>query len=62
MRFNHFEVQNLIAEKGLTQTEFAQMAGLRRQSLSLILSRGTASLATIGKIAKALDVPVASIR
>ncbi len=53
-----FKVLELLKEKGLTQTQLAQKAGLSQPSLSKILSgRYKTKNETIKKLAKALEVP-----
>lgn len=61
MRLDVMKIKIIIARKELNQTDLAKKCGMRRQALNEIFNRGTCTLKTIGKIAKALDVDVTEI-
>ena len=61
MRIDTNKVQLLLAELEMTKTDLAAKSGICRQNISIILGRGSCTPATAGKIAKALDIPVAEI-
>lgn len=61
MKLNTWKIKLLLAEKGMNQADLAVKCGVNRQQINEILSRETCSLKTLGRIAKALDVPVAEI-
>ena len=58
---NAKNIDLIIAEKEMLQEELCKKAGISQQTLSTIRRTGRASLTTIGKIARALGVPVADI-
>ncbi len=56
------KVQVLLAERCLTIKELATASGLNEVAISRILNRKTkATYATIGKLAKGLNVPAAEL-
>ena len=55
------KIRIILAQKETNQADLAKMCGMRPQALSEILSRGTCTLKTVGKIANALDVEVTEI-
>lgn len=61
MKLDVLKIKLIIARKELNQTDLAKKCGMRRQALNEIFNRGTCTLKTIGKIAKALDVDVTEI-
>ena len=61
MNISRGKVDCLLAEQGLTKTQFADRCGISRQSLSAILRRGTCEPRTAGKLAVGLGVPVQDI-
>jgi len=61
LRPNSKKIDLLIAEKEMLQEEVCKKAGLTQQTLSGIRRTERASLATIGKIARALGVSVTDI-
>ena len=61
MKLDAYRIRLILAQKELNQANFAKKCGIRPQALSEILSRGTCTLKTIGKIANALGVPVTEI-
>lgn len=61
MKLNTWKIKLLLAEKEMNQSELAIKIGANRQQVNEILSRGTCSLKTLGRISKALNVPVSEI-
>ena len=61
MKLNKQKILLLLAQQGLTKAALAELAGVARQNISIILGRGTCTPATAGKLAKGLGVPVADI-
>ena len=61
MKLNTWKIKLLLAEKEMNQSELAIKIGANRQQVNGILSRGTCSLKTLGRISKALNVPVSEI-
>lgn len=61
MKINTNKVILILAERGLTKSEFAELSGISRQSISTILGRGTCNTATAAKLAKGLGVAVTEI-
>jgi len=61
LRPNAKKIDLVIAEKEMLQEEVCKKAGISQQTLSAIRRSGRASLATIGKIARALGVSVTDI-
>ena len=61
MKINRTAIDIIAAQKGLSMADIAQRAGLSRQSVSTIRTRGTSSAISAGKIARALDVDVTEL-
>lgn len=62
MRLDNYKLQILMAEKIITVKELADVAGLSRVFVgSCVAGTANPKPATIGKIAKALNVPVQEI-
>ena len=61
MKLNAQKIRLLLAEREMNQADLGTMLGVNRQQISEILSRETCSLKTLGRIAKALGVPVQEI-
>ncbi len=61
MKLNVFVIKKHMARNQLTGTMLAKLAGISRQSLSDILSKGSCSTVNVGRIASALGVPVDEI-
>lgn len=61
MKIKTAVIKATIAEKGLTQRETAARAGIAQPQFSTMLARGTATCKSAGRIAAALEVPVAAI-
>lgn len=61
MKLNAWKIKLILAEKEMNQSDLAVKCGVNRQQINEILSRESCSLKTLGRIAKALDVPVAEI-
>ena len=56
MTINTVIIKLLLAEQDMTQADLASKSGLSRQSVSTVLSRGTASPKTVSKLAAGLGV------
>lgn len=54
MKLNTFAIKKLMADRRLTVSKLAELAGVTRQSMSTILARGTCSIANAGRISDAL--------
>ena len=61
MKLNTWKIKLILAEKEMNQSDLAVKIGMNRQQINELLSRETCSLKTLGRIAKALDIPVAEI-
>ena len=61
MKINGNKIEWLAAERGCTLKELAEKAGITRQNLSTVKTRGTCRAGTIFKIAKALGVDVTEL-
>ena len=61
MKLNSQKIRMILAEKEMNQADLAIKCGVNRQQINEILSRGTCSLKTLGRISKALNVPVSEI-
>lgn len=61
MKLDARKIRVILAQKEMNQSNLAKKCGMRPQALSEILSRGTCTLKTIGKIANALGVDVTEI-
>jgi DNA-binding Xre family transcriptional regulator len=54
-------IKKIMAEKLMTQTDLAKIAGLTKPSISRVLAKGTCTIKSCGKIAKALGVDLSEI-
>lgn len=61
MKIKEFEVNLMLAEKNLRQSDLAELSGISRVTINSVLNGKTANARTIQAIAKALDVPVREI-
>ena len=61
MNINGQKIEMMLAEKDMTQALLAEKSGLSRQSINVIIRRGTCVPKNAGKIAKGLGVPVSDI-
>ena len=61
MKLSKPKIMCILAERGLTMKQGAELVGMLPNNFSSLLSRGTCLAPTAGKIAKALGVPVSSI-
>lgn len=61
MKLNVWQIKVILAEKGMTQNDLAIKVGISRQGINDILNRESCTLKTLGRIAKALGVPVQEI-
>lgn len=58
MKLNTTRIETFLAQRNMTKSALAEGSGISRQNLSTIIRRGTCEPRTIGKLAKALNVPV----
>lgn len=61
MKVDGIKIKLIMAEMEISQTVLAERAGISKQNISLILSRGTCTITNAGRIAKALGVEVREI-
>lgn len=61
MKLNAWKIKLILAEREMNQSDLAVKIGVNRQQVNEILGRESCSLKTLGRIAKALGVPVAEI-
>lgn len=54
-------IQLILGERGMTQADLATRSGISRQSVSTILTRGTAAPKNVYRLARALGVDPAEI-
>lgn len=61
MKLDVPKIKLILAEREMNQSDLAKKCGVNRQQINNILSRESCTLKTMGKIAKALGVPVQEI-
>lgn len=61
MKINATRIEMMLAENGLTKTDFAALCGISRQSISTIVRRGTCEPKTASKMALGLGVNLGEI-
>lgn len=61
MNLDARKIEVLLAENGLSKSEYAERCSISRQNLSTILRRGSCEPITAGKLAKGLGIPVSEI-
>lgn len=61
MTINAAKIETILAERGLTKTDFAARCGISRQNVSIIIRRGTCEPKTAGKLAEGLGIHVKEI-
>ena len=61
MKINSLKIRCIMAYKSLSVSSLAEICGMSRQGLSTILSRGSGTTVTVGKIARGLGVAVEEI-
>lgn len=61
MKVNIYKIKVLMAEKGIGNKQLSEMAGISTPGLGGIFRKGKAAPVTVGKLAKALGVPVEEI-
>lgn len=61
MQLNILAIKTLMATKEMTQSDLARLSSLSSQSVSYIMARGSCSIRSAGKLAKALGVNVEEI-
>lgn len=61
MKLDVPKIKLILAEREMNQSDLAKKCGVNRQQINNILSRGSCTLKTMGKISKALGMPVQEI-
>ena len=61
MKLDIMKIVQILAENGLTKSEFAARSGVSRQQISTIMGRGSCAPKTAGKLAAGLGVSVTEI-
>lgn len=61
MKIKTMAFRCIIAERGLTPTSLAELAGLSRNTVSCVINGKTCSFSTAAKLAKALNVSLEEI-
>lgn len=61
VKLKAFELETMIAERGMTKSDFAKVCGISRQNISTIIRRGTCNPTTAVKLANGLNVNVRDI-
>lgn len=61
MRIDRKKISVLLAQKQLSQTAFASLSGISRQTLSYIMNGKSCRPEIAGKVAQSLDVDVTEI-
>ncbi len=61
MKINKLKLDLLQAKREMNCTQLAEKSGISRQNLSTIRQRGTCSILSAAKIAKALEVELTEI-
>lgn len=61
MKLNVLAIKRLMANQQLTHVELSKRSGISRQSISVILARGSCSIINVGRLANALQVDIEAI-
>ncbi len=61
MRIDTRKIETILADRNMSKTAYAAAAGVSRQSISTILTRGTCEPKTAGKLAHGLGISVSEI-
>lgn len=61
MKVNIYKIKVLMAEKEIGVKQLSELAGISTPGLGGIFRKGKAATVTVGKLAKALGVPVEEI-
>lgn len=61
MNVNTQKVEQLLAERGMSKTDYAIRCGVSRASISVIMRRGKCEPKTVGKLAAGLGVAVSEL-
>lgn len=61
MLINTTKIKIIMAQESMTLSQLALQSGITRQNISTILSRGSCTPLSVGKIARGLGVPVEEI-
>ena len=57
MKINISRIKIAMVEKCLNYSALAEQIGMTRQGINRVMSRGSCSVTTAGRMAKALDIP-----
>lgn len=61
MKLNVLAIKRLMANKQINNVELSKRSGISRQSISVILTRGSCSIINVGRLANALQVDIETI-
>lgn len=61
MVLNVMAIKKILARKQMSQADLSARSGMTRQSINLILSRGTCSIKSAGKLSMGLGVELDEI-
>ena len=61
MKLNVLAIKRLMANKQINNVELSKRSGISRQSISVILARGSCSIINVGRLANALQVDIEAI-
>lgn len=61
MKIDTGKVEIILAEQGISKKMLSERCGVSRQSISVILRRGTCEPKTVGKLAEGLGINVKEI-
>jgi len=61
IKLDTLQIEILLAERKMTQTDLARESGISRQNISTILSRGSCSPKTAGRLAQGFGVPLTEL-
>ena len=61
MKLNVYKIKVIMAEKEIGVKQLSELAGISKAGIGGIFRKGKAATVTVGKLAKALGVPVEEI-
>jgi Helix-turn-helix. len=61
MNISAQKIETMLAERGMTKSELAELSGISRQNISTVVRRGTCEPKTAGKLAAGLGVNVVDV-
>ncbi|MGI5963802.1 MAG: helix-turn-helix transcriptional regulator [Lawsonibacter sp.] len=61
MNISAIKIETMLAERGMTRTDLAELCGISRQNISTVIRRGTCAPKTAGKLAAGFGVPISDI-